>query len=51
MRNQACFSISVLKQQHGHSKGNLSELQMQNEMLVPFPNLFILSFVMCSLFL
>lgn len=23
MRNQACFSISVLKQQHYHSKGKL----------------------------
>lgn len=51
MRNQTHFSISVLKQQHCHSKGNLSGLQMQNEMLVLFPNLFIQSFIAFSLFL
>lgn len=50
MRNQACFSISVLKQQHYHIKGKLLELQMQNEMLVLFLNLLILSFLKCSLF-
>lgn len=51
MRNQARFAISVLKQQHCHRKGNLSELQMQNEMPVLFPNLFIQSFIACTLFL
>lgn len=36
MRNQACFSISVLKQQDLHGEGNLPELQVQK---VLFPNL------------
>lgn len=49
MRNLACFSISVLKQQDRHGKGNLPELQMQKAMLKLFPNLFFLCFVARSL--
>lgn len=38
MRNQAFFSISVLKQQYLHGKGNLPELPVQKAMLRLFPN-------------
>lgn len=51
MRNQACFSISVLKQQDLHSEGNLLELQVQKAMLRLFPNLVSLCFVAHRLFL
>lgn len=48
MRNQACSSISVLKQPDLHGKGNLPELPVQKTSCF---QIWVFCFVACGLFL